>query len=133
MATFDKEFSVTVSSIRRNDAGEYSWTVTDYAESFETGQYERRTTDYRTSRDGEGLWVWGRQVGTWTQHADGTTTPIYEWKQIRGTAQFDLTGVSAGTRRERVLEVSVPGVALDWARSEGHVSARMAYAGLPRA
>lgn len=80
--TLDSLRNVTVSPVTEDD-GRFEWTasVTDT-----TDEFDSYTVAYHTNRDGEGLWVNGQQV--------------------EGTCQFSLAGVSASTRRRRVLAAS---------------------------
>lgn len=75
----DQDLTAVVSKIERDDDGCYRWTVTD----------EHDTVTYRTSPNGDGVWL-----------DEGHATLD---RQILGIADFDLSGVTAETRRRRVV------------------------------
>jgi hypothetical protein len=59
------------------------------------------TSRYRTNRAGDGVWV---EVERMCACLNCQTPERWaEFKQILGTAQFSLDGVSAATRRRRVV------------------------------
>lgn len=77
------ENSTTVSPIRHDSDGRYSWTVT----TIEWG--ETTLTEYFTDKGGTGLWTFGQYPG--------------DLKQLLGHGQFNLSNCSPSTRRRRVL------------------------------
>jgi hypothetical protein len=88
-----EELIATVSPIRRRDDGSFVWTVTDGFGA----------STYRTSQAGDGIWqlIDDCDCSLGCDRCGAGTG----WKQILGggTAQFDLAGVSAETRRRRVV------------------------------
>ena len=89
----DEELIAEVSPIHRDEDGCFRWTVTD----------EHRSTDYRTSARGDGIWERISNCPcTYGCDLCGAGTG---WKQVlgSGTAQFTLDGVTAATRRRRVV------------------------------
>ena len=65
-------------AIRLEQYGERGWIF-----SITVGE---DTTRYRTNQQGEGLWIYRQRDDAW--YSDGT--PIWDYQQIQGTAQFIL-------------------------------------------
>jgi len=53
-------------------------------------QFSVGDVEYRTNRQGNGLWAYERTSAT-NVHSDGTESPVYEFRQVAGTAQFALS------------------------------------------
>lgn len=97
--------SVTLSTIRNRSWTWYSFEPHscsyDFCEdpaSCEVGGYI--VADRYEARRGAGLWQWVPS-GMWRENADGTTTDLYEWKQVRGSGDFWLR---KNARRQIVRE-----------------------------
>lgn len=46
---------------------------------------------YRTGRQGDGLWHYEKTGSVWYGYdGPGSTSPVWEWKQISGTCQYGL-------------------------------------------
>jgi hypothetical protein len=52
-------------------------------------EWETPNGRYRTNSQGEGCWSYVKADAYW-KNADGTTEPVYEWKQSTGHCQFAL-------------------------------------------
>lgn len=52
--------------------------------------FEVDGTQYRTDRQGDGLWVYTITSAV-SCNNDGTTSPVYEFLQVEGTCQFELS------------------------------------------
>ncbi len=70
-----------------------------------THEYCDEEEAYRTNKYGTGLWEWQKTTAWDPQYNE----PVYEWKQILGTSQFELTQQTrSGMRRyiERYFELN---------------------------
>lgn len=85
-----------LSPITRDDDGRFTFTLTTN-EPYE----EQAIGHYRTNEGGLGLWAWTPTGGNLL---DGERA--YEWKQILGTSQIDL---SYGDRRATIAQWALQG------------------------
>lgn len=91
---YGEEETLTIGSIGHNEDGSYSWTVN--GKDFWTNEQGQGlfTSAYRETEDAKGnIWMQGEHN-----------------KQLEGTGQFSLQGLSAAARRSRVIAHAVKGL-----------------------
>lgn len=91
---YGEEETLTIGSIGHNEDGSYSWTVN--GKDFWTNEQGQGlfTSAYREIEDAKGnIWMQGEHN-----------------KQLEGTGQFSLQGLSAAARRSRVIAHTVKGL-----------------------
>lgn len=78
------ECFVSLESLERYGTHGWEWTVCWRDYNFESGEYDIRRADYRTGRDGDGLWL---------------SLPNGDWKQLQGTCQYSLPTSEKAARK----------------------------------
>jgi hypothetical protein len=75
---------VSIETLERYGSRGWEWTVRWRDYNFESGSWDVRRAEYRTSHDGDGLWL---------------SLPSGEWKQLQGTCQYSLPASEKAARK----------------------------------